>query len=156
VEGMTPYQQASHVNFALSLSKQKDPHRRSGCWFEKNQFTVPVEGEAVTAPDWHEPQPVENWFGLLDWAVYHAPGWREWQAFRASLVGTPMKHRESQIRKWWERSHTSLGENPALANEVRVVNLLRSLRGQFRRHPELQALLQEANRELNVVRGESK
>jgi len=42
-----------------------------------------------------------------------------------------------------------------LASAVRVVNLLRSLRGQFGRYPELRTLLNEANRELSELRSRS-
>jgi hypothetical protein len=131
-----------------------DPHRASGCWFEKQPSMIDTK-----------PCAVENWFGLLDWAVYHAPGWEEWQEFRASLVGSPMEDRCGRIRswytlhqernlRWFEKGLRTVQETQEdrLALAVRVSNILRSLRGQFSRYPELRTLLDEANRELNNLR----
>lgn len=87
-----------------------------------------------------------DWFGLLDWSVYHAPGWVEWQVFRMSLVGQPMPLRRRRIEEWWELS------GKGLADAVRCVNVLRSLRGQFREYPELRELLDQLNPELDRLR----
>ena len=76
------------------------------------------------------------WFSTLDWAVYHAPGWEAWQAFRGGLVGTPMTERHACIEAW-TREHYGNPTEWGLAELVRVTNLYRSLRGQFSAHPEL-------------------
>jgi len=84
-----------------------------------------------------------SWTSLLDWAVYHAPGWSEWQAWRGTLVGTPMKDRCSAIEQYWEMNLRDL------QTCVRVANLLRSLRGQFTDYPELRLFLDEVNDRLS-------
>ena len=79
----------------------RDPHR-GRCWYREYDT---------------------QWLSELDWAVYHAPGWQEWQKFRGSLVGTPIDERLENVRVWL-RTH---GEGRV--ELVRTVNLLRSLRG---------------------------
>jgi len=114
-------------------SPEPDPHR-GGC-------------------NWHRrdtPPEDLSWFQLLDWAVYHAPGWREWQEFRRGLVGTPMDERAERIRLRWELHQEP--EFDLLAHTVRIVNLLRSLRGQFSADPRLRSLLAEVTPELEKGR----
>lgn len=119
-----------------------DPHRGK-CWW-----------------DGKEDQTQSGWFSLLDWSVYHAPGWSLWQEFRASLVGQAMPLRAHRVSEWWSEAVSPCagdGEqecycDPAdqLADAVRCVNVLRSLRGQFSAHPELRELLDRLNPELEA------
>ena len=103
-----------------------DPHR-SRCWWSPTN---------------------SSWLSLLDWAVYHAPSWHTWQAFRASLVGTPMKDRLTLIRSW--RADRNF-ENWPFEDLIRVTNLLRSLRGQFTDYPELRQELETMNPALEAA-----
>ena len=109
-------------------------------------------GDRNRAPECRWTQELEprldKWTSLLDWAVYHAPGWEEWQVFRRSLIGQPMALRAWRVAEWW---HTSPKGDPEteLANAVRTVNVLRSLRGQFSANPELPELLARLNPELD-------
>lgn len=104
-----------------------DPHRGK-CWW-----------------DGKPPSNETKWLSLLDWSVYHAPGWEDWQAFRSSLIGQPMELRAKRVGQWWEEAHR---ENE-LAEIVRCVNVLRSLRGQFKECHELRELLDKLNPELS-------
>jgi hypothetical protein len=128
----------------------EDPHRAAGChWQCCERNGVPhyrgfdFEGKAEYFV-WEL-----KWFELLDWAVYHAPGWESWQEFRKGLVGRPMEQRCAQIRAYWEVVNALHATAPdqfrALADCVRVINLLRSLRGQFSAYPELREFLNEVN-----------
>lgn len=120
-----------------------DPHR-GRCWWDG-------------AAD----QRHANWLSLLDWSVYHAPGWELWQTFRESLKGQDMTLRANRISEWWREAISDrcphgrncecreVEEPQELADAVRVVNVLRSLRGQFSAHPELRALLAKLNPELS-------
>jgi hypothetical protein len=111
--------------------KVDDPHRLAGCNWDG---TVPEKGEPP------------SWFSDLDWAVYHAPGWEHWQAFRASLVGTPIPERLDQIWMWVHSHPTNLAET------IRVVNLLRSLRGMDSKFPQIAQDRAEMNRRLSMLR----
>lgn len=98
--------------------------------------------------DGNQDQSRSGWFSLLDWAVYHAPGWEQWQEFRASLVGRPMEARAHWVWEWWWKTTRTADPSQELADAVRCVNVLRSLRGQFSAHPELKTLLDKLNPEL--------
>jgi len=91
-----------------------------------------------------------TWLELLDWAVYHGPGWELWQEFRQSLLTMPMPTRAAVIREWWQASLLSGNEEEQLADIVRCTNILRSLRGQFSTYPVLPELLASLNRELEA------
>jgi len=115
----------------------EDPHRAAGCALEGR-----IDPAKVVVRDL-------RWFELLDWAVYHAPGWESWQEFRRGLVGQPMAERCTHIRTYWEVANALHVVSPdpdrACADAVRVINLLRSLRGQMTEYPELRQFLKEIN-----------
>jgi len=102
-----------------------DYHRAAGCKWD---------GKTPTANS--------NWFSLLDWAVYHADGHGEWQAFRKDLVGSPIEQRASKAQGWLSKHGSDL------ANTVRVLNLMRSLRGQWSSNPSLPELAKKMNARL--------
>ena len=63
-----------------------------------------------------------NWFSRLDYAVYHAPGWEEWQAFRQGLVGQPIEVRVERMNERFSQGGTDILE------VIRLLNLTRSHR----------------------------
>ena len=65
--------------------------------------------------------------------MYHAPGYQQWQKYRADLVGSDIGQRATKVASW-NSTHSGL------ANLVRCVNVLRSLRGSWSSHPELKKL----------------
>jgi hypothetical protein len=89
-----------------------DPHRATGCHWS------------------HEVGIVGSWFSQLDWAVYHAEGWQQWQEFRSDLVGKPLEMKLRRLYQW-NRSHRGVQDL------IRVMNYLRSLRGQWSALPNL-------------------
>jgi len=107
-----------------------DPHRKACRWNgQTDQSSAP-------------------WPSLVDWAVYHAPGWEAWQRFRISLIGTSYSQRIAMLREWLQDSAVGPERSSGcwdipLADVARVVNVLRSLRGQFSAHPQLRAFLTE-------------
>ena len=110
-------------------------------------------GDKNRAPECRWTQELEprldKWTSLLDWAVYHGPYWTEWQDFRRSLIGQPMALRATRVLQWWE-DHTPGTPETELADAVRCVNVLRSLRGQFSANPELPATLAQLNPKLDA------
>ena len=94
-----------------------------------------------------------KWPSLLDWAVYHGPAWEQWQAFRRSLIGQAMPLRAHRVSEWWAETMEASDGTIAtleLADAVRCVNVLRSLRGQFSEYPVLRETLDRLNPELEA------
>ena len=99
----------------------EDPHRGACRWDKKT------------------PTASTKWGSLLDWAVYHAPGWQDWQKYRADLTKVDMGKRAGRVSAWWSASGSQGGARK-LADAVRTVTVLRSLRGAWSSHPEMKAL----------------
>jgi hypothetical protein len=100
-----------------------DPHRVAGCNFTGS---------------------LTDWFSELDWAVYHAEGFEEWQEFRAGLVGTPIIARVEKLRARLPEEPAVQG-TPEHAAIVRVLNYTRSLRGLWSKFPCVPELNVQAN-----------
>ena|ERR1700712_2857983 len=119
-----------------------DYHRAAGCAFE-DPNDLPShshDGKGADLFTWEL-----KWLELLDWSVYHAPGYEEWQEFRKSLIGVEMHERWVRITEHWYASDNGLAET------VRHVNLLRSLRGQFSTEPKFRVLLDQLNPRLKEL-----
>jgi hypothetical protein len=90
----------------------------------------------------------DGWLSHLDWAVYHADGWETWQAFRLDLTRVPMiPVRIRRMEAWYDR-------DPTYANVLRVLNLTRSMRGLWSRHPCIVDLNARMNNELRRMQEE--
>ena len=87
-----------------------------------------------------------KWLELLDWAVYHAPGWIEWQEWRKEHEGRwKTLDVYAELRGW-------LATQPPehrLQDLVRTVNIARSLRGIQKEHPEVVAFREEFTPEMD-------
>ena len=53
-------------------------------------------------------------------AVYHAPGWEAWQAFRGGLVGTPMTERHARIEAWTREHYGNPTESGLHADPLKL------------------------------------
>jgi hypothetical protein len=106
-----------------------DPHRAAGCHWKGEDG---ISG---------------SWISQLDWAVYHAEGWQQWQRFRMGLVGIPVKEKLSKLYQW-KRAHTTVQDL------IRVLNYLRSLRKEWRNLPNLKDWHGALHQQYNHLRGE--
>lgn len=102
---------------------------------------------------WNEDTNLQRlgWFQLVDYAVYHAPGWKLWQSFRRSLIGQPMPRRVRRLEKWMDEAREADDPTALLVDLVRVVNLLRSLRGRWKEEPALREMHDRLHPELTVM-----
>jgi hypothetical protein len=113
-----------------------DPHR--GKCQVVEQF-----GHIPTVQDWrHNPPSTWLWPALVDYAVYHAPGWEEWQKFRSNMVGTSIKEKLRRL-KLWERDHAA-----TLIETVRVLNYLRSSRAAWKGEAEMRPWADRLSKQL--------
>lgn len=79
-----------------------------------------------------------SWPALLDWAVYHAPGWEEWQHFRKEMEGLWSTVNVYFVLSSWLEERSPAGTHSAqLEDLVRTVNLSRALRGLQSRQEEI-------------------
>lgn len=84
-----------------------DPHREAGCNWQRGN---------------------RRWVSLLDYAVYHAPGWEAWQRYRKAMVGMKTDQKLKVLKQWPLNSVWDL---------IRVLNYTRSLRALWGGHPSL-------------------
>jgi hypothetical protein len=110
------------------------PHR-NGCWWQESDLRV--EKDLLQ----------RSWLEVLDWSAYHAPGSHIWQEYRKRMLTVPVTERYHWM---WQWLHASRHWNEAIAvpaeDIVRVMNLCRSLRGQWRQLPEVKQLAADLHR----------
>ena len=74
-----------------------------------------------------------SWTSNVDYAVYHAPGWEDWQDFRLTLKGMPPDAKAKLLMRWYN-------ENPDRSNLYRVLNYARSQRATWSTTPSMRAI----------------
>jgi len=68
------------------------------------------------------------WQDRVHQAVYHSPGWQQWQEFRKSLVGLTPPQKLAKLKLW---------PLDSVANKIRIVNYLRAIRGSWAEYPSI-------------------
>jgi hypothetical protein len=107
-----------------------DPHRAAGCYLRKSDIlSVSVDGKDAEYA-LHE----LKWLEQLDWAVYHAPQWQMWQAFREALVLQQPVRRLNILDRWPTDTAQDL---------IRVLNYTRSMRSFWKDFPGWEKLSAE-------------
>lgn len=110
------------------------PHRAAGChWSGADQS----EEDSLLK---------EPWLSALDLSVYHLHGADKWQAYRRAMTKVQMDQKHAWLLQWLldhgYRPELEMSAWSDVLHEdiVRVMNLCRSHRGQWREYPEIKKL----------------
>jgi len=83
-----------------------------------------------------------TWEQQVHYSVYHAPRWQAWQQFRRSLVGQSPDEKLRLLKQWPLATR---------ADNVRVLNYTRSLRGSWSQYPLIRTFSRELADRLSGV-----